>query len=197
MDRWLREAVLYRPTRFGEETLLTPLTSDEPTSAPGSPEASLPPGVTGPPGWLLKVVKDQRVAFLAVGAVNTVVGMAWFILFQSLIGHRWGYLTALPFAYVASVLCAFVLYRYVVFRVRGHVLRDLLRFATVYVFALGVNFILLPLLVQVGHVPVLPSQALIVLVTSTMSWIGHKNFSFRRRGAHTGPQTGSPDHSQK
>ena len=90
------------------------------------------------------------------------------------------YLVALVFAHVVGVLFAFVLYRFVVFRVRGHVLADLWRFETVYLLALAVNFVLLPILVEIVHLPVLVAQALIVLVTSVMSWVGHKNYSFRR-----------------
>jgi len=36
-----------------------------------SPEVAPPVGMSGPPGWLLRVVRDQRVAFLVVGAINT------------------------------------------------------------------------------------------------------------------------------
>ena len=136
-------------------------------------------GMSGPPGWLLRVVRDQRVAFLVVGAVNTVVGFLSFAAFLLLVGQR-RYLAALVCAHVVSVLIAFVLYRFVVFRVRGHVLADLWRFETVYLSALAVNFVLLPVLVEIAHLPVLLAQALIMLVTSLMSWVGHKHYSFRR-----------------
>ena len=143
------------------------------------PEAG-PPGDTSPaPGWLLRVVRDQRVAFLAVGAFNTAFGYLLFAMLLLLLGHRL-YLVALLCAYIVSVLLAFVLYRFLVFRVRGHVLRDLWRFVTVYLFALAVNFVTLPLLVELVHLPVLVAQAMIVLVTSLMSWMGHKHYSFRR-----------------
>jgi putative flippase GtrA len=59
-------------------------------------------------------------------------------------------------------------------------LADLWRFVTVYLSALVVNFVLLPVLVEIAHLRVLVAQALIVFVTSLMSWVGHKNFSFRR-----------------
>ena len=144
-----------------------------------SPEVVPPRGMSGPPGWLLKVVRDQRVAFLTVGAVNTVVGFLCFAGFLVVLGQQ-RYLVALVCAHVVSVLIAFVLYRFVVFRVRGHVLADLWRFETVYLSALAVNFVLLPGLVEIAHLPVLLAQALIVLVTSVMSWLGHKHYSFRR-----------------
>ena len=136
--------------------------------------------MSGPPGWLLRVIRDQRVAFLAVGVVNTIFGYLCFAVFLVTVGHVWHYLGALACAHVVSVLFAFVLYRFVVFRVRGHVLSDLWRFETVYLAALAVNFVLLPVLVEVAGLPVLGAQALIVLVTSLMSWMGHKHYSFRR-----------------
>ena len=141
---------------------------------------TVPPGdVSAPPGWLLRVVRDQRVAFLAVGATNTLFGYLLFAALLLLLGHRL-YLVALVCAYVLSVLIAFVLYRHLVFRVRGHVLADLWRFVTVYLAAFAVNLVVLPLLVELAHLPVLVAQAMIVLITSTMSWLGHKHYSFRR-----------------
>jgi putative flippase GtrA len=125
------------------------------------------------------VVRDQRVAFLIVGAINTVVGYLCFAGILTILGQR-HYLAALACAHVVGVLFAFVLYRFVVFRVRGHLLADLWRFETVYLSALAVNFVLLPVLVELAHLPVLLAQALIVFVTSVMSWVGHKNYSFRR-----------------
>jgi putative flippase GtrA len=149
------------------------------------PEVVPPGGMSGPPGLLLRVIRDQRVAFLVVGAINTVIGFLTFAGFLVTVGQRWGkpwsYLVTLACAHVVSVLFAFVLYRFVVFRVRGHVLADLWRFETVYLAALAVNFALLPLLVEIAHLPVLFAQALIVFVTSVMSWVGHKHYSFRRR----------------
>jgi putative flippase GtrA len=135
--------------------------------------------MSGPPGWLMGVVRDQRVVFLSVGAVNTLVGFLCFVGFLALLGPHL-YLAVLVCSHVVSVLIAFVLYRFVVFRVRGHVLADLWRFETVYLSALGVNLVLLPGLVEIVHLPVLLSQTLILLVTSLMSWVGHKHYSFRR-----------------
>jgi len=40
------------------------------------PEVVQPGDTSAPPGWLLRVVRDQRVAFLAVGMINPVVGFA-------------------------------------------------------------------------------------------------------------------------
>lgn len=139
------------------------------------------------PGPLLRILRDQRVAFLIVGVVNTVVGFGFFVLADLLLGP-WidaaagevvGSLVVLAVAHVLGVLSAFVLHRRFVFRVRGHVLRDLARFESVYLVALGINAVTLPLLVTLG-VPRLIAQAAITLVTTVLSYLGHRYFSFRR-----------------
>lgn len=139
-----------------------------------------PAGMHGAPGPLLRLIRNQQVAFLLVGVTNTAVGFAFFVMFEYTIGQIWGYLATLAFAHVCSVLCAFVLYRTFVFKVRGHVWRDLGRFEMVYLVALGINAAMLPLLVEVAGLAVIPAQALIVFVTTLVSYFGHRGFSFRR-----------------
>jgi putative flippase GtrA len=155
-------------------------TATTPLGEPAAPPAVAPGGMVGDRGPLLNLVKNDKVAFVVVGAANTVIGTLWFVGFQSTIGTVAGYMTSLVLAHVAAVLCAFVLYRWLVFRVRGNVLRDLVRFEMVYLTALAVNAALLPLMVEVVGFDPIPAQLLIVFVTAVLSYIGHKYFSFRR-----------------
>jgi putative flippase GtrA len=154
-----------------------------------------PPGVSGEDGLLLRVVKDRRVAFLFVGGLNTVIGTLWFLLFDSLLGTKWngyGHYPALVITYVFSILCAFVLYRRIVFRVHGNVWRDLGRFSTVYISAFVVNLVLLWVMVHVFHWPAFLSQCLITFITTLFSWFGHNRYSFRRpdpKPSSDGPHT--------
>ena len=128
------------------------------------------------------MIRDQRVAFLIVGGMNTAIGTVWFVLFLWLFPHgAVGYLSALVCAHIGAVLCAFVLHRRFVFRVTGHVSRDLVRFELVNLSNLAFNFAALPVLVEVFGWPVLPSQFAITGVTVVYSWFAHRGFSFRRR----------------
>jgi putative flippase GtrA len=143
-----------------------------------------PAGMSGVPGPLLRLIRDQRVAFLLVGATNTAIGTGWFVLFMTLFPRGTaGYLSALLCAHVAAVLCAFVLYRRLVFRVTGHVLRDLARFELVNLSTLGFNLAALPFLVEIFGWPVLVSQLGITGVTVIYTWFAHRGFSFRRSPA--------------
>ncbi|MBW0017767.1 MAG: GtrA family protein [Mycobacterium sp.] len=143
--------------------------------------------MTGVPGPLFRIVRDQRVAFLIVGGMNTAIGTGFFVLFLWLVGGFVGYLGVLLCAHVASVLCAFILYRTFVFRVTGHVLRDLARFELVNLSVLAFNAATLPLLVQLFGWPVLPSQLAITATTVLYSWFAHRGFSFRRSSSKAEP----------
>lgn len=154
-------------------------------------EFDLPPE-SAPPGPLIRLIRDQRVAFVVVGVINTVVGFAIFIAASETVGHfidhRFGKvagsLVTLAITHVLSVLFAFAMHRTFVFRVRGHVLRDLMRFWSVYLTAACINFVALPVLVELG-LDRIPAQAIIVALTTLLSYFGHRHFSFRRTAADT------------
>lgn len=83
-------------------------------------------------------------------------------------------------ATVIAVVVAFIGYRTFVFKVRGNVLRDFARFSIVYVGALAVNAVALPLLVEVVGLPILLAQAFVVAGSVVASFAAHRSFSFRR-----------------
>lgn len=152
--------------------------------APAPDSLTTPPaGMIGTPGPLLRVVRDQRLAFLIVGGVNTALGTGFFVMWQLLVGARIGYLGSLGLAHVSAVLCAFALYRRLVFRVRGHLLRDLGRFELVNLTSLAVNAALLPVAVEVVGLPPIVGQLAVTAVTTVVSFFGHRDFSFRRKRA--------------
>lgn len=143
-----------------------------------------------PPGPLSQLFKDQRAAFLVVGGINTVVAFGLFVACSQSVGHlvehRFGKVAAalvtVGITHPLAVLFAFWTHRRFVFRVRGHVLRDLVRFWSVYLTALSVNLVVLPVLVELG-LRRIPAQAIIVAFSTLLSYFGHRHFSFRRSAA--------------
>jgi putative flippase GtrA len=154
------------------------------------------PAESAPPGPLIRLVRDQRVAFLVVGGINTVVGFGIFVACSESVGHfvdhqfgkLAGSLVTVGISHVLAVLFAFVMHRRFVFRVRGHVLRDFVRFESVYLTGLGINAVALPVLVELG-LSRIPAQAIIVAATTLLTYFGHRHFSFRRVAADTQDET--------
>jgi putative flippase GtrA len=129
----------------------------------------------------------QVLRYLIVGVVNTVFSFGLFAALQLTIGGRVHYLVILVVTHIVSVLEAYVLQRWLVFRVTGRWWRDLARFWSVYLVALPVNLAALPFLVEVVHVPVLPAQALIMLGVALGTYVAHRVFTFRHARDTVGP----------
>jgi putative flippase GtrA len=129
-----------------------------------------------------RLLADQKVRFVLVGGFNTVLGYLTFSALTLWVFHdvRFGYLLSLFCSYAVGISVAFVLYRRFVFVVHGHVLRDLARFVSVYAVSIGINAAVLPVMVEVVGVPPVLAQAVVVLITTLLSFVGHRSFSFRR-----------------
>ena len=128
------------------------------------------------------LLRDERVRFVIVGGINTALGYLLFVLFELTSGNRMGYLGSLYLSYALATIVAFILHRRFTFRAieSGRLLIDFLRFQSVYVVSLLVNTAALPLLVEVVGISPLVSQAIITVLTTLISYFGHKWFSFRR-----------------
>jgi putative flippase GtrA len=122
----------------------------------------------------------QLLRYAVVGAVNSVFAFSVFAGLLLAFGGRAHYLVLLLIAHVVGVLEAYSLQRWLVFRVSGRWWRELVRFWSVYLVALAVNMVALPLLVEVAHVPVLPAQAVVMLATTLGTFVAHRIFTFRR-----------------
>lgn len=146
-------------------------------------------------GRLRELLATQEVAFLVVGALNVGIGLSWFVGLHLLLGERLGYMGTLGLAYAAAILCAFWLHRRFVFRVRGQVLVDLTRFTLVQLVSLGINALVLPLLVEMGGLPVVPAQMTALVVVVVFSYFAHLLFSFRR--SHRSHRPSEPGRAER
>jgi len=126
------------------------------------------------------LLRDQRVLFVLIGGVNTVVGLAWFFVLHHVFGNRIDYMETLVMSYALGMVSAFVLHRRFVFKVRGQVAADFFRFVLVTSGGLAVNAALLPVLIEIGRLAVLPAQVVATALTVVLTFFAHRSFSFRR-----------------
>ncbi|MFY0406866.1 GtrA family protein [Solicola sp. PLA-1-18] len=142
---------------------------------------------------LTRLAGDQRVLFVIVGGINTGLSFAYFVALQMTLGQVTNYMVVLLANHVVSVLTAFTMHRRLVFKVHGHLWKDLGRFELVNLGALGANAVLLPFGVEILGLPVIVSQLMSTVVTVLASFFLHRGFSFRRP---TEPVTPLPDHHE-
>ncbi|MFJ4657484.1 GtrA family protein [Nocardia sp. NPDC088792] len=167
------------------------------TDNPGSgPAAAAPAGTeitaeSGPAGPLLRLVRRQEVAYALVGGFNTVLGMVltvvWLTVLHGVVSENVAAALSVALAYCVSMVIAFVLHRTLVFRVRGHLVRDFIAFVGVNLVGMLLNMALLQGAVSLLHAPDKPAAVVVMAFVAIVSYFGHRHISFRR--THDAPPT--------
>jgi putative flippase GtrA len=142
------------------------------------------------PSSIRSRIRPQHVKFAAIGIYNTLFGYAVFAGLHLGFPHV-NYIFVLIVSREVSVVSAFIAYRWLVFKVKGGLVGDFVRFWMVYSGALVMNLIALPFFVQIVGMSVLPAQALVVVLTVISTWIGHNHFSFKRDHVELEPESAS------
>ncbi|MGW4353858.1 GtrA family protein [Nocardia sp. NPDC004582] len=147
------------------------------TNAPGH-------GENAPAGPLLRLVRRQEVAFALVGGFNTLMGMVltifWLTVLGDTVSEDVAAALSVALAYAVGMVIAFALHRTLVFRVRGHVLRDFVAFVGVNAVGMVLNMVLLQLAVSLLHAPAKPAAVVVMGLVAVASFFGHRHISFRR-----------------
>ncbi|WP_232535380.1 GtrA family protein [Nocardia terpenica] len=138
------------------------------------------PGAEPTPGPLLRLIRRREVAFAAVGGANTLLGMVLTVLWLKVLPESWPPALAVVLAYCVSIVFAFVAHRTLVFRVRGHLLRDFTRFVLVNSGGLLLNATGVQLTVATLHLPKTPATIAVMALVAIATYFGHRHFSFRR-----------------
>jgi putative flippase GtrA len=138
--------------------------------------------------------RREQLLYLVVGGWNTVFGYGVWALMQYLLGGHLHYLVIVVLAWPIAVLNAYLGYRFVVFRSRGSVLRELPRFSLVYLVTLIVNLALLPVALNVLPFNIYVVMALLTTIVVVCSYLSHKYYSFgaSRRGNTPGASIYDP-----
>ncbi len=122
--------------------------------------------------------RREQLLYLIVGAWNTVFGYGVWAVMQYLLGDTLNYLVILVLSWPLAVLNAYVGYRFIVFRSKGSVLKELPRFSLVYVASLVANLLVLPIALRVLPFSIYVDQAIFLVVVVVVSYLGHKYYSF-------------------
>jgi putative flippase GtrA len=127
-----------------------------------------------------KSVSHQKLRYLVVGALNTGVGYGIGVG-SYMLGHP--HLSIITIGIVSNVLAitfSFVTYKCLVFQTQGQWLREYARAYLVYGGTALLGVALLWLLVGQLALSIWFAQAIIIVITILISYLGHSRFTFRR-----------------
>lgn len=130
-----------------------------------------------------------KIKFILVGLWNTLFGYGLFVILEilltrSLSSPRVAYMSAMVIAQVVAILNAYYFHKRITFGSRTHGIEtifELARFSTTYAFTFGISLVLLPALVELGHFDPKLAGAVITLIYTVVSYMGHSRFSFRSK----------------
>jgi len=136
----------------------------------------------------LKNKHQVKVRFVLVGIWNSIFGYGIFCLFDTLFAwllssRSAAYMCAMVMAQFLGVINAYISHKYITFKseVKGKaIIFEFLRFSTAYVTTFSLSLILLPTLVEIGHIHPKIAAAIIILICTGISYFAHSMFSFRK-----------------
>ena len=144
---------------------------EEATAVEIRPHTRLLHGMRKPANWL------QLVRFGVVGGVGFVVNLAVYTLFVHSVGVD--YRVASVAAWLVAVLNNFILNRHWTFDAReGRAHFQAMRFLVVSLVAFGFSLVILTLLVESAGLAKVPAQAIAVLTSMPLNFLGNKLWSF-------------------
>ncbi len=121
----------------------------------------------------------QEVRFLIAGAWNTVFGYGIYAGMLYACGAWLHYMVVAVVGNVLAITMAYATHKLFVFRTRGNVLREYLRFYSVYGVTTVLGLVALPVCVELLGMSPFVAPLLIMAVGVAVSYLGHKHFSFR------------------
>jgi putative flippase GtrA len=135
----------------------------------------------------LKTRHHVKAKFVLVGIWNTIFGYGIFCLFDTLFTWLFStrsaaYMCAMVLAQILAVINAYICHKYITFKsaAKGKaIIAEFFRFSTTYVVTFCLGLVLLPALVEIGHIHPKISAAIIILICMVISYLGHSRFSFK------------------
>jgi len=131
---------------------------------------------------ILKMASDheKKIRFLIAGGVNTLVGfLVYPLLYLALSPIGFGYIQILLAAQIPCITFSFATNKYFVFRTKGNLKKEYLKFIVFYAVILLINLIFLPILVEIFGVSPIISQTLFVALTIVTSFFWHNFITFK------------------
>lgn len=132
---------------------------------------------------MIKLIKrmfsNQKIRFLFVGGLNTIVGYGSFalLLFMNL-----NYLVANTISYIIGIIHSYFWNKKFTFKSKNKSPLELVKFIFVYIVNYLIGMIILYLLVDKLGINHYIAGMLNLIITTLISWFGHKYFSFAGSG---------------
>jgi putative flippase GtrA len=124
---------------------------------------------------------DKKMRFLIAGGVNTLVGLSVYpLLYLWLEPLGWNYIKILLLAQVICITFSFISNKYFVFKTKGNIQKEYVKFFLFHGFYLALNLVCLPVLVEKAGINPIISQTLFSIAIIISSYFWHNFITFKK-----------------
>ncbi len=123
-----------------------------------------------------KLFQNQKIRFLFVGGLNTIVGYGFYSLFLILNIH---YFIANTLSTILGVIHSYLWNRYFTFKSKQKALKEIVKFVSVYITSYLLGSATLWIFTSLLKISPYISGLINLIITTLISWFGHKYFSFK------------------
>lgn len=128
-----------------------------------------------------KILSSSKLRYLIVGGVNTIFGYLVGVYTYKYCIDLFNIWIVGLLSNVLAITFSFLMYKCFVFKTKGRWLSEYLKAYLVYGLMAGVGIVMLWFYVGVLNVSIYLAQALVILTTVVLSYIGHARFTFNRK----------------
>lgn len=131
---------------------------------------------------LNRIFQRKETKFIVVGGLNTAIGLIVYpILYFALIPLGFGYIGILAISQVICTTFSFSMHKTYVFRAKGNIFFEYIRFIWFHAFYLGINFIALPVVVEWAGINPVIGQTVFTVVVAISSYFWHNKITFSKK----------------
>jgi putative flippase GtrA len=125
-------------------------------------------------------VTPLQARFIMIGGLNTLIGYLVVTCVYTLFSERLSFLMIGIISNIVAITIGFTLQKFFVFQTKGNWLKQYLRSYITYGAVGIIGFALLWIFLNIFQINVWISQAIIMVLITGISFIGHKKITFRQ-----------------
>lgn len=122
---------------------------------------------------------SKPLRFIVTGGWNTAFAYISLALLYYLFSKTIHYMVIMVFATIVNITNAYICHKLFVFKTKGNVIKEYLRYYVVYSVPIGIGFIFFPVCIEVLKMNFYVAQALLTFITMFIAYFGHKHVSFK------------------
>ena len=130
---------------------------------------------------------DQKIRFVLVGGYNVIFGIILFMLLHETLNIH--YLIIATLSNIVSIINNFMCFKFFVFRTGKNYIREFFRTSFTYILIYIIYISSMYLLVTILGYQATTVNAALVIPLACLSYVLHKNFSFKVNNAETNQNT--------